>query len=76
MGTERIDATVNYVSEQAGERWEQVELNVLVQAVVVTDDRRRQPNRWLPEFPVSAFTMLSTRRFSLSGPMMRSPTTL
>jgi alkanesulfonate monooxygenase SsuD/methylene tetrahydromethanopterin reductase-like flavin-dependent oxidoreductase (luciferase family) len=37
---ERLDATVSYISEQAGERWEQVELNVLVQAVVVTDDRQ------------------------------------
>jgi probable F420-dependent oxidoreductase len=38
---ERLDATVNFIREQAGERWEQVELNVLVQAVVVTDDRRK-----------------------------------
>lgn len=37
---ERLDATVNYIREQAGERWGHVELNVLVQAVVVTDDRR------------------------------------
>jgi probable F420-dependent oxidoreductase len=37
---DRLDATVNYIREQAGERWGQIELNVLVQAVVVTDDRR------------------------------------
>jgi probable F420-dependent oxidoreductase len=37
---ERLDATVNFIREQAGERWGHVELNVLVQAVVVTDDRR------------------------------------
>ena len=37
----RIDATVNYIRERAGERSEQIELNVLVQAVVVTDDRRK-----------------------------------
>jgi hypothetical protein len=37
---ERLDTTVNYIREQAGERWGQIELNVLVQAVVVTDDRR------------------------------------
>jgi len=37
---ERLDATVNYIREQAGDRWEQLELNVLVQAVVVTRDRR------------------------------------
>ena len=48
---ERLDATV-YIREQAGERWGQVELNVLVQAVVVTDDRRKAAERWLLEFPV------------------------
>jgi probable F420-dependent oxidoreductase len=37
---ERPDATVGYISEQAGQRWKQVELNVLVQAVVVTDDKK------------------------------------
>jgi len=37
---ERLDATVNYIREQAGGRWEQLELNVLVQSVVITDDRR------------------------------------
>ena len=38
---EQLDTTVNYISEQAGERWEQMELNVLVQAVVVTDNKRK-----------------------------------
>jgi probable F420-dependent oxidoreductase len=38
---ERLDTTVDYIREQAGERWGQIELNVLVQAVVVTDDRRK-----------------------------------
>ena len=37
---ERLDATVNYIRQQAGDRSEQLELNVLVQAVVITDDRR------------------------------------
>ena len=37
---ERLDATVNYVREQAGHRWTDLELNVLVQAVVITGDRR------------------------------------
>ncbi len=48
---ERLDATVNYISEQAGERWEQVELNVLVQAVVVTGDRREVAQRLASRFP-------------------------
>jgi len=36
----RLDQTVNYIREEAGDRLESLELNVLVQAVVVTDDRR------------------------------------
>jgi probable F420-dependent oxidoreductase len=36
---ERLDATVAFIIEQAGERAECLELNALVQAVVVTDDR-------------------------------------
>ncbi len=37
----RLDATVAWIAEQAGERASELELNALVQAVVVTDDRRR-----------------------------------
>jgi len=37
---ERLDATVDFIREQAGDRWEHLELNVLVQAVVITGDRR------------------------------------
>ena len=37
---ERLDTTVHFVNEQAGPRSGQVEINVLVQAVVVTKDRR------------------------------------
>jgi probable F420-dependent oxidoreductase len=37
---ERLDATVAFIAEQAGERAGTLELNALVQAVVVTDDRR------------------------------------
>jgi probable F420-dependent oxidoreductase len=35
----RLDTTVNYISDQAGARLGQVELNVLMQAVMVTDNR-------------------------------------
>jgi probable F420-dependent oxidoreductase len=37
---ERLDSTVSFIREQAGVRWGQIELNVLVQAVVVTEDRQ------------------------------------
>jgi probable F420-dependent oxidoreductase len=37
---ERLDRTVQYIREQAGERAEQLEFNALVQTVTITDDRR------------------------------------
>jgi probable F420-dependent oxidoreductase len=37
---DRLDRTVAYIREQAGDRWPQIELNALVQRVIVTDDRR------------------------------------
>ncbi|MDQ1400949.1 MAG: hypothetical protein QOK20_2881 [Acidimicrobiaceae bacterium] len=37
----RLDRTVEWIKQQAGERWAaNLELNALVQAVVITDDRR------------------------------------
>jgi probable F420-dependent oxidoreductase len=36
---DRLDATIRYIREQAAHRWDQVELNVLVQRIIVTDDR-------------------------------------
>jgi 7-keto-8-aminopelargonate synthetase-like enzyme len=35
----RLDATVQYIHRQAADRWDQLELNVLVQQVIVADDR-------------------------------------
>jgi probable F420-dependent oxidoreductase len=48
---ERLDATVDYIRDQAGARWGQVELNVLVQAVVVTDDRRKAIEEFASRVP-------------------------
>lgn len=36
----RLDAAVSWIREQAAERWDRLELNALVQAVVVTKNRR------------------------------------
>jgi probable F420-dependent oxidoreductase len=36
---DRLDATVTYIREQAGHRWDRIELNVLVQRIIVTGDR-------------------------------------
>ncbi len=38
---ERLDSNVGWITEQAGERAGHLELNALVQAVVVSDDRRK-----------------------------------
>jgi probable F420-dependent oxidoreductase len=38
---ERVDERVAWVREQAGERFDQIELNALVQRVVITDDRQQ-----------------------------------
>lgn len=57
----RLDTTVNYISEQAGERLGQVEFNVLVQAVVVTDDRRKAVEQVVSRVPgLSVHDALST----------------
>ncbi len=36
---QRLDSTVQWIRDRAGERWGRLELNALVQAVVVTHDR-------------------------------------
>jgi len=48
---ERVDATVAWIAEQAGERAGHLELNALVQAVVVTDDRRMAAEELSAEVP-------------------------
>ena len=48
---ERLDTTVNYISEQAGDRLGQVELNALVQGVVVTHDRREAADQLVSRVP-------------------------
>jgi len=37
--SERLDATIGYIREQAAHRWDEIELNVLVQRIIVTGDR-------------------------------------
>ena len=37
--SDRLDRTIDYIREQAGQRWRDLELNALVQRVVVTHDR-------------------------------------
>ena len=37
---DRLDRIIEFIRSEAGERWEHLELNVLVQAVVLTETRR------------------------------------
>ncbi len=37
----RLDATIEWMRKEAGERWDGIQLHALVQAVVITDDRAR-----------------------------------
>jgi probable F420-dependent oxidoreductase len=48
---ERVDATVAWIAEQAGERAAHLELNALVQAVVVTSDRREAAEAFCAKVP-------------------------
>jgi probable F420-dependent oxidoreductase len=48
---ERLDATIDHIRDQAGERWSSLELNVLVQAVVITEDRRDAAQRLVDRVP-------------------------
>ncbi len=58
---ERLDTTINFIKEQARERWERLEINVLVQAVVVTDDRRKAAQQLASRVPgLSVDDALST----------------
>jgi probable F420-dependent oxidoreductase len=49
--SERLDATVAFIAESAGERAGALELNALVQAVVVTDNRRAAAEELAAETP-------------------------
>ncbi len=50
-GPERLDATVAWIAEQAGERAKHLELNALVQLVVITNDRQKAAKDLAAEVP-------------------------
>jgi len=47
----RIDTAVDYIRQCAGDRWHELELNALVQAVVVTDDPPSEAARLAERVP-------------------------
>ncbi len=66
---ERLDATVEHIHQQAGGRWEHLELNVLVQGVVITDDRRAEARRLAGDVPgLSVDDALATPFLALGTP--------
>ena len=48
---ERLDATIAHIDEQAGARRDTLELHALIQAVVITDDRRAAAEELAAEVP-------------------------
>jgi probable F420-dependent oxidoreductase len=62
---DRLDATVAFIAEQAGDR--RVELNSLVQAVVITDDRRAAAEGFCAEVPTLAIDDALTTPFLALG---------
>lgn len=48
---ERLDRTVAFIRRQAGARWDQVELNALVQRVAITPDRRAAAEELVEQLP-------------------------
>ena len=49
--SDRLDATISYIREQAAERWERLELNVLVQRLIPTDNRREAAHQLAEQVP-------------------------
>ena len=62
---DRLDSTVAFIAEQAGDR--RVELNSLVQAVVITDDRRAAAEGFCAEVPTLAVDDALTTPFLALG---------
>jgi probable F420-dependent oxidoreductase len=56
----RLDATIEWVRSAAGERAEDLELHALVQAVVVTDDRRAAAEKLETEIETRLADILAT----------------
>jgi len=64
---ERIDATIDYIREQAGDRWQQLEVNVLVQAVVVTDNKQKAVEEFASRVPGLTIDAAHTAPFLAIG---------
>ncbi|KMO79290.1 LLM class F420-dependent oxidoreductase [Mycolicibacterium chubuense] len=60
FGGEGLADRIAVVRDAAGERFDRIELNALVQAVVVTDDRRRAATELAGQFGVPPETLLNS----------------
>lgn len=56
----RLDATIEHIRAASGDRWPQLELHALVQAVVNTEDRSRVAADLSPQLATSASDLLAT----------------
>ena len=66
FGSEGLEDRIAVVRDAAGDRFEQIEINALIQAVVVTDDRQKAADELAPMFGTAAERLL-TSPFVLIG---------
>ena len=57
---ERLDSTIDHIRTSSGDRWSQLELHALVQAVVLTDDRRAAVHEFGAELATSPHDVAAT----------------
>ena len=66
FGSEGLENRIAVVRHAAGDRFEQIEINALIQAVLVTDDRHKAADELAPTFGIAAERLL-TSPFVLIG---------
>jgi probable F420-dependent oxidoreductase len=60
FGPEGLENRIAVVRDAAGDRFEQIEINALIQAVVVTDDREKAADELAPTFGTAAEQLLAS----------------
>jgi probable F420-dependent oxidoreductase len=66
FGSKGLENRIAVVRDAAGDRFEQIEINALIQAVVATDDRQKAADELAPVFSIAAERLL-TSPFVLIG---------
>jgi probable F420-dependent oxidoreductase len=67
----RVDEQIRFVRDTAGERFESLELNALIQRVIVADDRRRAAEELASRWPQLTPDEILETPYALVGPLDR-----